>query len=119
MQGGSGSYMGVSAESRARCKEMDLSEGPWNSAAAASLTALLLYFIITLEQNVCAAVWCATKATGAAETISNLCVFKDSNTCSSSTHLLASAYDFSENYLIAFEGSNSFSEDNLGTIQPD
>lgn len=36
---------------------MDLSAALWNSVASASLTALLLYFIIILEQNVCVCMW--------------------------------------------------------------
>lgn len=53
MQGGGGSYIEISAESNACCREKDPLELRWNSAGEVSLTALLLYFIIILKQSVC------------------------------------------------------------------
>lgn len=50
-QGGRSSYIGALAVSHASCCRMDLSVGLWNSAGTASLTALILDFIIILEEN--------------------------------------------------------------------
>ena len=60
MQGGGGSYIGAVAEPHACCKEMDLSEGLWNSAGGASLTApapSVHYHIRTKCVCVCKAPW--------------------------------------------------------------
>lgn len=51
-------------------EEMDLSEKPWNSAATASLTSLLLYFIIIQTQKV----WEDQMPTGASTAVLDLCL---------------------------------------------
>lgn len=122
MQGGGGSYIGAAAEPHACCKEMDLSEGLWNSVRGASLTApapSVHYHIGT--KSVCISVF--VKRHGG-----NRCSWNNIQFGSflRSKHMFQALTrtcfppdnHFTENYLIAYEGSNSLSEDNPGTIQP-
>lgn len=122
MQGGGGSYIGAAAEPHACCKEMDLSEGLWNSVRGASLTApapSVHYHIGT--KSVCISVF--VKRHGG-----NRCSWNNIQFGSflRSKHMFQALTrtcfppdnHFTENYLIAYEGSNSLSEDKPGTIQP-
>ena len=120
MQGGGGSYIGAVAEPHACCKEMDLSEGLWNSAGGASLTApapSVHYHIRT--KCVCVFVKrhggnrCSRNNIQFGSFLRSKHMFRAlTRTCFPSDN------HFTENYLIAYEGSNSLSEDNPGTIQP-